>query len=152
SSETTFILFIGRLVEQKDVATLIRAIGRLHRDQAPIRLGIAGDGPLREQLMRQASSLGVSGNVLFLGQREAVATLASADDFVVMPSIREGMSNVILESMMCGRAVIASRAGGNAELVEHERTGLLFDVGDDASLALAIARLMNDTVLRDELG
>ena len=144
------ILFVGRLVEQKDVATLLRAMARLGEPRGV--LIIAGTGPLRQVLEAQAAVRGVGGSVHFLGQRDDTPALMSAADMVVLPSLVEGLSNVVLESMMCGRTVIASRTGGNVELVEHERTGLLFDVGDDASLALCMRRLVDDPGLRAALG
>lgn len=148
--ETPLVLFVGRIVAQKDVATLIRAMGRMDRTDA--HLAIAGDGPLLAPLKELSASLGMTGQIHFLGQRDDAAALMAAADMVVLPSLVEGLSNVILESMMSGRAVIASRTGGNVELVEHERTGLLFDVGDDAALAMNIGRLIDDPGLRDWLG
>jgi glycosyltransferase involved in cell wall biosynthesis len=147
---TPLILFVGRLVEQKDVSTLLRAMGRLGEPRSVLL--IAGTGPLRQALEAQAASLGVGDSVRFLGQRDDTSALMSAADMVVLPSLVEGLSNVVLESMMCGRTVIASRTGGNVELVEHERTGLLFDVGDDASLALCMRRLVDSPGLRTALG
>ena len=148
-ADAPLVLFVGRLVEQKDVATLIRAMQRL-APPAP-HLAIAGDGPLRSGLEALAAAV-PSVPVHFLGQRDDTAALMAAADMVVLPSLAEGLSNVVLESMMTGRPVIASRIGGNVELVEHERTGLLFDAGDDAALADAIARLSRDVPLRDALG
>ena len=136
------ILFVGRLVQQKDVSTLLRAMARLCEPRGVLL--IVGTGPLRQALEAQAATLGLGGSVHFLGQRDDTSILMSAANMVVLPSLVEGLSNVVLESMMCGRAVIASRTGGNVELVEHERTGLLFDVGDDASLAACMRRLVDD--------
>ncbi|SCC91529.1 putative Glycosyltransferase [Thiomonas sp. X19] len=147
---TPLILFVGRLVEQKDVATLIRAMARLRNTHA--RLIIAGDGPLRPALEQQTGLLGLSEQVHFLGQRHDAAALMSAANLVVLPSLVEGLSNVILEGMMCGRPVIASHTGGNVELVEHERTGLLFHVGDDAALAACIQRLIDNPEQAVNLG
>ena len=147
---TPLILFVGRLVAQKDVSTLLRAMARL-REARGVLL-IAGIGPLHQALEAQAAALGVGDRVRFLGQRDDTSALMSAATMVVLPSLVEGLSNVVLESMMCGRTVIASRTGGNVELVEHERTGLLFDVGDDASLAACMQRLVDDPGLGITLG
>ena len=147
---TPLILFVGRLVAQKDVSTLLRAMARL-REARGVLL-IAGIGPLHQALEAQAAALGVGDRVRFLGQRDDTSALMSAATMVVLPSLVEGLSNVVLESMMCGRTVIASRTGGNVELVEHERTGLLFDVGDDASLAACMHRLVDDPGLGITLG
>ena len=144
------ILFVGRLVAQKDVATLIRAMARLRSSHA--RLILAGDGPLQPALEHLAGLLGLSKQVHFLGQRNDTAALMSAANLVVLPSLVEGLSNVILEGMMCSRPVIASRTGGNVELVEHERTGLLFHVGDDAALSDCIQHLIDNPEQAIDLG
>jgi glycosyltransferase involved in cell wall biosynthesis len=152
ASDETVLLFVGRLVDIKDLPTLLRAMGRLAVAAHPVRLVIAGEGPLRSALAAQTSALALGQRVLFLGQRDDVAALIQAADAVVLPSRREGMSNVVLEAMLGGRPVIASRAGGNVELVEANRTGLLFDVGDDSGLATQIEALAADPDLRHRLG
>lgn len=147
---TPALLFVGRLVEHKDVATLLRAMARMPADSA--RLLLAGDGPLRQPLQQQAGRLGLDARVLFLGQRDDVPALLRACDIVVLPSVSEGLSNVIIEAMMHSRPVIASRVGGNVELVQDRRTGLLFDAGDDAQLAHCIGQLADNAAWRRELG
>lgn len=146
------LLFVGRLVVHKDLPCLLRAMSRLHADGPWFRLVLAGDGPLGGELAAQIAALGLESRVKLLGQRDDIQDLIEASDIVVLPSLREGLSNVILEGMMGGRPVVASRAGGNVELVEDRRTGLLFDVGDDAGLACALRRLGDDAGLRRQLG
>lgn len=145
-------LFVGRLVEQKNVPVLLRAMKRLHDAGVPLRLRIAGDGPLRPDCAAQISALGLSEVVELLGERADTPMLMAAADFVVLPSLREGLSNVILEAMVVGRAVIASSVGGSVELVERMQTGLLFASDDDAALAGAMRRLAEDRPLREKLG
>ena len=103
---------------------------------------------MRAELEGQIRTLGLESTVLMLGQRSDVGALMAAADFVVLPSFREGLSNVILEAMMSGKPVIASRAGGNVELVEHERTGLLFEIEDAPALADAMQALAQDPARR----
>jgi glycosyltransferase involved in cell wall biosynthesis len=146
------VLFVGRLVEQKNAALLLKALKRLLDEKRSIRLHLAGDGPLRAQCEALARELGIDGSVEFLGHRSDTGELMADADFVVLPSVREGLSNVILEAMMAGRAVIASAVGGNIELVEPMHTGLLFPNGDDAALAEAMRRLSDDVALREALG
>lgn len=149
---TCVVLFAGRLVDVKDVPTLLRAMARLREKRRSVVLVIAGDGPLRAALESQAESLGLGDGVRFLGQRDDVGALIDAADVVVLPSRREGLSNVVLEGMLGARPVVASRAGGNVELVDDDRTGALFEVGDDAALACALERLGVDADLRSRLG
>jgi glycosyltransferase involved in cell wall biosynthesis len=146
------VLFVGRLVVHKDVPTLLRAVARLRERLPKLRLALAGDGPLQDELAQQVASLSLQPAVTLLGQRDDVTDLIAAADIMVLPSLREGLSNVILEGMMGGKPVVASNAGGNIELIDHERGGLLFDIGDDAALAAALDRLAHDAPLRERLG
>jgi glycosyltransferase involved in cell wall biosynthesis len=146
------VLFVGRLIEIKDVPTLLRAVARLHERVPGLRLAVAGEGPARGALQGLVVDLGLQGVVQFLGQRGDTAELMAGADIVVLPSLREGLSNVILEAMMAARPVVASRAGGNTELITHAHNGLLFEIGDDAALADALQLLANDSTLRLQLG
>ena len=146
------VLFVGRLVVHKDVPTLLRAVARLQARLPQLRLALAGDGPLQEDIAREVAALSLQPVVRLLGQRDDVTDLIAASDVMVLPSLREGLSNVILEGMMGGKPVVASRAGGNIELIEHDRGGWLFDIGDDAALAQALERLAVDAPLRARLG
>ena len=144
------VLFAGRLVEVKDVATLVRAFAC--GCAAPATLLICGDGPLRGGLQDLVAELGLGHRVRFLGQRPDVEALIAASDVVVLPSRHEGLSNVILEAMRGGRPVVASRTGGNVELVEPGVTGQLFEVGDVPGLARALEMLMADGALGARMG
>jgi glycosyltransferase involved in cell wall biosynthesis len=146
------LLFVGRLVDHKDLPTLVRAFARLLAVRPGVRLAVAGDGPQRDDLTRWLAEAGVSAQVHLLGERTDVPALLAACDVLVLPSVREGLSNVVLEAMAAGRAVVASRAGGNPELVVDGNTGLLFDVGNDTALAGALVRLVDGPVLRRRLG
>jgi len=126
-------------------------LAKVRKTPPKLELGAVrvADGQTLEALIDQ---LALRDRVDLIGQRDDVPELIAVADAVVLPSVREGLSNVILEGMMGGKPVVASRAGGNVELVEHERSGLLFDVGDDAGLAQAFIRLANDAGLRKRLG
>lgn len=144
-------VFVGRLIVHKNLPTLLRACRLLRERGVALRFAIAGDGPLRGELEAQIRHLGLQQEVLLLGQRSDVAELMAASDFVVLPSLREGLSNVILEAMMSGKPVVASRAGGNVELIEHDRTGLLFETENAAALADAMQALVQDPARRRAL-
>ena len=150
--EGVLVLFVGRLVVHKDVPTLLKAAALLRTRVPGLRVALAGDGPLRDSLAREVQALGLGDVVHLLGQRDDVPDLIESADVIVLPSLREGLSNVILEGMMGGKPVVASRAGGNIELIEHDRSGLLFDIGDAQALAVALERLSRDTALRVRLG
>ncbi len=150
------VLFVGRLVEQKNIPVLLRAttllLSKHGLNNMPLRLRLAGDGPLRNASEALASELGIGRYVEFLGERADTATLMEQSDFVVSPSFREGLSNVILEAMMVGRPVIASAVGGSVELVEPGETGLLFKSDNEQELADRMQTLISDVPLRLRLG
>ena len=153
------ILFVGRLIERKGVAHLIRALGTVRR-AVPARLVIVGDGPERGSLEHLAQATGVASHVEFLGRVSDEAlrhAYASADAFV-LPSVldqrqdTEGLGVVLLEAMNYGVPVVASDIGGITDIVQHERTGLLVPPGDESALARALTRLLSDPELARALG
>lgn len=135
--DVAFGLFVGRLVDHKNLPCLIRALSlyKAKSDGTQWRFLVAGDGPLRSQLESQIELNGLSGNVFLLGERDDVTALMSACSFVVLPSWREGLSNTILEAFANKRLIIASKAGGNTELIEHDVNGQLFTSDDEQALA-----------------
>jgi sugar transferase (PEP-CTERM/EpsH1 system associated) len=142
ADESTFVAgTIGRMAAVKDQITLVRAfITALRRapDVASrLRLVLVGDGPLRAECARLASSAGVSHQVWMPGEREDVAELLQGMDVFVLPSMAEGISNTILEAMATGLPVIATRVGGNPELVNDD-TGILVPPSDPEALGAAL--------------
>jgi len=146
----TLGLFVGRLVVQKNVPCLLRAMGRLPAAARPY-LVLAGDGPLRSEIEAMRMQLNLQDDVHLLGERTDARRLMGAADFLVLPSAYEGMSNVVMEAMASGCPVLASDVGGNPELVEDGLTGLLFASDDDAALAQCLERLSSDPALRTRL-
>ncbi len=144
-------LTIGVICKQrpeKDLATLVRAFAALARDNAEARLILVGSGPERPKLEALVTELGCAARTHFENETlEVVAWLRRIDIFV-LPSLSEAFSNSIMEAMACGCAVVASRVGGNPELVEPGETGELFPAGDSPALAAQLQRLAADPVRR----
>lgn len=132
---------VGRLDRIKDYPTVLHALERFNGACSSWRLLIAGEGAERAALEAHAQSGALYGRVLFLGSWERVPELLSAVDAYVLSSTFEGLSNSLLEAMASGAAVLATRVGGNPELVVEEESGLLFPAGDAAALADGLTRL-----------
>jgi glycosyltransferase involved in cell wall biosynthesis len=133
-------LALGRLHPNKGFDVLLDAVAQVKG----LYLWLAGEGPLRRGLERQASSLGIKERVRFLGWRDDAAALLAACDMLVCSSRSEPLGNTIIEAWAARRAVIACAASGPAELIRSGETGLLVPVDDAAKLAAAIAALVAD--------
>ncbi len=135
------VVTVARLSPEKDITTLLRAAALALAEEASFRLEIAGDGPCMADLRRTASELGLDGCVHFHGQVRDVPALLARAGLFVLSSLTEGVSLTLLEAMACGLAVVATRVGGNPEVVADGETGLLVPSGDPAALARALLRL-----------
>lgn len=143
---------ITRLVWKRGHEELLQAASLIRRSEPSAKLVIVGDGPLRSSLEDQARRLGLNGGVRFLGAVPNAARLLPRFDVFVLSSVLEGMSNAVLEAMAAGRPVVATRVGGNPELVVDGKTGFLVAPRDPAALADAVLRLMRDPQLARRLG
>jgi glycosyltransferase involved in cell wall biosynthesis len=133
----------GRMTPQKGHAFLLDAVGRLRPRFPRLRCILVGDGPLRTELEARASALGIADCCRFIGARADVADVLSVVEVVTLPSRSEGLPFALLEAMVLGKPVVASTVGGNPEVVEEGRTGLLVPTADAPALAAAIARLLD---------
>jgi L-malate glycosyltransferase len=112
----------------------------------------ATDEAYAAQLHEQAEALGVQAQVRFTGYINELSMRLQAFDVVVVPSDNEAFSLALVEAMAAGCAVVATRVGGMAEIVEDEQTGLLVAPGDEWALGTAISRLLVDRAMRVKLG
>jgi sugar transferase (PEP-CTERM/EpsH1 system associated) len=133
---------VGRLDPVKDHAGLIRALALGGGGERGV-LVIAGDGPCRKDLEALARSLGLEGRVRILGDRDDVPRVLQVLDVFVLSSVGEGMSNAILEAMATGLPVVATRVGGNPELVLDGVTGRLVPPRSPAALADAVGTYLD---------
>jgi glycosyltransferase involved in cell wall biosynthesis len=132
------VLGIGRLSEQKNLATLIRAVGIATRKQ-PMRLLLIGSGPLHDGLVREAAAAGIGDAFAIIAPVANPMPFMARAAVVALPSWWEGASNVLLEALACGAPVVASRtAGSAAEVLDGGRYGLLVDPADPQALADAL--------------
>jgi glycosyltransferase involved in cell wall biosynthesis len=122
------------------------------RDVDEVQLVVVGDGPEREALEQLSRSLAIDEIVDFIGIVDDVAPYLRDADVFVLPSHAEGLSNALLEAMAVGLPVIVSNVPGNVDVVEHGRTGLVFEVDNASELAASLARVLRDDDLRNLLG
>jgi glycogen(starch) synthase len=147
------VLYVGRLVPQKGIEYLIRAMPRVRGRFPESKFVIVGEGWMRGHLEWLADQAGQRGRVNFTGfisDSDLVALTKSADVMVV-PSVYEPFGIVALEGMAAGVPVVASQVGGLAEVVEHEKTGVWAYPRSPESIAWGIERVLSDWGFRDWL-
>ena len=149
------ILRIGMVARMnaryKNHSGFLRIAARIRQTLPQAEFILAGDGPLREEIEREARDLGLVNSVLFLGDRRDIAAVHASIDVAVLTSDSESLSNVILEAMAAGLPVVAYRGGGNPELIDEHR-GVLVAAGNEAEFAGGVLRLLNQPALREQLG
>lgn len=140
-----------RLVRWKNAGLLLDALHLVRREAPEARLTLFGDGPERPALEAQAGRLGLSGAVDFAGHVPRVRSQFPLFDALVLPSLREPGALVLFEAMACGLPCVALASGGNAEVLDQGRCGLLVPPQDPAALAAAMLRAARDPALRESL-
>jgi glycosyltransferase involved in cell wall biosynthesis len=151
AADAELVVTVGRYAAEKNQALLLEAAARLAPSRPRLRVVLVGDGPLEDDLRRRVVELGLDGVATVTGERGDAVDVTAAGDVFVLSSDSEGLPLVLLEAMAAGTPVVATRAGGVADAIEHERTGLLVPVGDAGALAEGIARLLDDAGLRARL-
>jgi len=152
--DSSLIAWVGRLVPEKGLVYLLRAMRMVVEERGDARLVLVGDGPLRTELMSLADRLGLGGRVDFVGPvgRGEVAELLSKSSVFVFPSLREGLPFSVLEAMACGLPVVGSDIPGVNDVVRHEENGFLVPPRDSKALAENILALLDDDEIRRRFG
>ena len=148
-------LRVGMIARMNDSAKNHPAFLRMAAQLAPqfpsVEFVLVGDGPLRGSLEAMTGELGLTGRVLFLGDRADIPAVLASLDVTVLPSRSESLSNVILESMAAGVPVAATDVGGNGELLTNGESGFLTS-GDETALGRAVETLLRNGELRRSCG
>jgi glycogen synthase len=147
------VFFVGRLVYEKGVQTVIEAMPLL-MDRIPnMTFVVAGSGPHLNELKSLVSDFDLNEKVKFVGHMDTDTLCAfyKSADLTVVPSLYEPFGMVVLESMAMGTPTIVADTGGLSEIVVHEETGLKFEPGNPNSLAEAMLRILQDSRLADRL-
>lgn len=151
-ADVPLVACAARLEPEKDVGSLVEAMIRVRAARPDAVCVIAGDGSCRPALERQVSAAGAGQAIRLLGFRTDVLSIVAASDLFALPSAVESFGLSVVEAMAAGKAVVATRAGGPAEVVADGETGLLVPPADPPALAAAIARLLGDSDLRHRMG
>ncbi|MCW3476881.1 glycosyltransferase family 4 protein [Limobrevibacterium gyesilva] len=147
--------FVGFVRSWHGLDAVIRAIAAQGAAAPPVSLVVIGEGPARADLEQLAAELGIAGRVRFTGlvDHNRVPDLVAEFDIALQPKVVAYASPLkIFDYMAAGRAIVAPDQPNIREILEHERTALLFDPAEDGALWRAIARLIDDPGLRTRLG
>ena len=149
----TLMMSAGRLVPWKGFAGLIKLVPNLKKQFPDLKLLIAGSGPDYEKLERLAEELGIAEDVILTGslERDVLSRYIKVADVFTLNTSYEGFSHQLLEVMAVGTPLVTTRVGGNPELVEHEKNGLLVKRGNAKELETALLRVLHDKALATRL-
>jgi glycosyltransferase involved in cell wall biosynthesis len=142
---------VGTLRPEKDFLSLLNAFAIVHREFPEVRLLLVGSGEDEPRLAARIHELKIAPVARLEPETRDVPAWLRKFSIFVLPSLTEAFSNSLMEAMSCGLACVASRVGGNPELIGHEREGLLFEAGNAEDLAAQLRRLIVDPGLRQRL-
>ena len=145
------VVFVGRLHPQKHLDTLLDA-WPVVAGKTDANLVLVGSGPDRDRLIEKARTLGVGHRVHFAGPADDPSDLLRAADVFALPSVAEGMSNSLLEAMATALPCLASTIGGNTDLIEHGRNGMLVPTDTPGAWPEALIRVLSDREFARGLG
>ena len=143
---------VARLVSDKGLECFVRMAARILAARSDVRFLIVGDGPLHRDLERLAEALGIRAKMIFTGHRTDVPALMETMDLFVLPTLHEGFGVVFAEAMAMGKAIIGSRIGPVAEVVEDGVTGYLVAPNDPEQFAKRALELLGDDGKRRAFG
>jgi glycosyltransferase involved in cell wall biosynthesis len=147
------VVAVGRLARQKGADVLLRAFARLRTERPGAQLWILGEGEDRAMLGRLAEELGLAGAAHFQGVVSNPFPFVARSDVFVSAARYEGVSNAVLEALVCGTPVVATACpSGIDEVVEEGRNGWLVPPEDDAALASALLRALGAGPALDRAG
>jgi glycosyltransferase involved in cell wall biosynthesis len=142
AADDRLLPFVARIYPEKAHTYLLKAMVPVVAQFPKAKLVVIGDGPLRGALEQEARELGIADNVIFTGKRKDVPALLRIGEFMVHPTLAEGIPLAVYEGMAAGLAVVGTDVDGTPEVVRHEQTGLLVQPKDVPALSAAICRLL----------
>jgi glycosyltransferase involved in cell wall biosynthesis len=152
SADDLLIGVIGRLSPEKGQAVFVRAFEEVVRAVPHARAVMVGEGQELERLLASVRAAGLNGRITFAGYQAEMPSVYAALDLVVIPSLSEGLPNVLLEAMLHRKAVVATTVGGIPEVMHGGLAKWLVPPDDAETLARAMIEALRDAPLREELG
>lgn len=137
------VITVAILKEQKGHRYLISAAAELIPEYPKLKFLLAGDGILKDDLIRLVDSNGIGENFHFLGIREDIPELLAACDYFILPSLWEGLPMALIEAMASGLPIVATEVSGSKQVMNDGKTGLLVPPGDSHALAQALTKLIS---------
>lgn len=150
--DTQLIGFVGRLNWAKDLPTMVAAFAQLCAHRSDAALVLAGDGEERTGIEAAIADAGIGNRVFLLGDRSDVPALLPAFSIFAMSSVSEGYSIALLEACASALPIVATRIGGNSEIVADGVNGLIVPPSNPGALAAALGRLLDDPGLAERMG
>ena len=144
------IIHVSNFRAVKRIDTIIQTFTKIHA-QLPSKLLLLGDGPELMDMKQKAKSLGVEDHVLFLGKQDWVSEFYQMSDLVLLLSEKESFGLTLLEAMKSGVVPIGSNAGGIKEVIKHDETGFIVDVGDSDTASEYALQLLTDQNLYNKM-
>lgn len=148
------IIYVGWFIERKGVSYLLEAMPSIIKNVKNAKLLLVGEGMLENELRSIVKGLNMQNNVVFAGAKgpDEISSYLNAADVLVLPSLSEGLPNVVLEAMASSLPVVATKVSGTPEVVKDGMTGYLVPAKDSKSLADKTAKLLNDSKLTAKMG
>lgn len=143
ANDSRIITHISNFRQVKRIEDVIRTFHLISK-KVEAKLMLIGDGPEQRAAHKLAVKLNISNKIHFLGLQSSIEKLLAISDLFLLPSEKENFSLSALEAMACGVPVIATRVGGMGEMIDHEKNGYLYDVGDVAEMANAAIEVLSD--------
>ena len=146
------LISVGNLSWEKGHMDLVPVVASLRAEGLPLRLILAGDGPLRSELQSEAKREGIAPYVDILGLRRDVPELLAASDIFLLPSKTEGLPAALIEAGLSGLPSVATNVGAVSDVIKHGETGLIVNSDESGAFKAAITKLVRDNALRTGMG
>jgi len=142
-----YILYVGNLKKDKGIFELLYGFAQIHESFPSYNLTYAGPGSLKDELLLQATQLGIVNKVKLLGpvNHNELPSLIQQANLLALPSYNEGVPNVILEAMACGIPVVATSVGGIPEVVDEDICGVIIEPRSNEAVAQGLTKVLNKT-------